>query len=66
MSPNSLIVGKPLGETHIKSKYGVTVMAYRNGPEAWLSADSSTVLTADDTILVAGSIKKAEEFGQLR
>lgn len=66
MSPNSHIVGRALGETHLKSKFGVTVMAYRNGQEAWISADSETVLTADDTILVAGPSKKAEEFGQLR
>jgi trk system potassium uptake protein len=66
MSPNSHIAGKPLGETHLKSKFGVTVMAYRNGSDGWISADSSTVLSADDTILVAGSAKKAEEFGQLR
>ena len=66
MSPNSHIVDKPLGESHLKSKFGVTVMAFRNGPDAWTSADSHTVLSADDTILVAGPIKKAEEFGQLR
>jgi trk system potassium uptake protein len=66
MSPNSLIAGKPLGETHLKTKFGVTVMAYRNGKDGWISADSSTVLTPDDTILVAGSARKAEEFGQLR
>lgn len=66
MSPNSHLVGKPLGESHLKSKFGVTVMAYRNGVDSWISADASTVLTADDTILVAGPAKKAEEFGQLR
>jgi trk system potassium uptake protein len=66
MSPNSLIAGKPLGETHLKTKFGVTVMAYRNGKDGWISADSSTVLTPDDTILVAGSARKAEEFDQLR
>lgn len=66
MSPNSHIAGRPLGETHLKSKFGVTVMAYRTDDESWVSADASTVLSANDTILVAGSAKKAEEFGQLR
>ncbi len=66
MSPNSHLAGRPLGETHLKSKFGVTVMAYRNGTDGWISADASTVLSLDDTILVAGSARKAEEFGQLR
>ena len=66
MSPNSLISDMPLRDTHLKSKYGVTVMAFRVGANAWQNADSDTVLTSDDTILIAGPKKKAEEFGQLR
>ena len=66
MSPNSLLVGKRLGDTHIKAKYGVTVMAYRCGDDAWHNAGTDTVLNGDETILVAGPTKKAEGFGQLR
>lgn len=66
MSPNNHLAGKPLRETHVKAKFGVTVMAFRNGADGWISADADTVLSPDDTILVAGSAKKAEAFGQLR
>lgn len=66
MSPNSLIANRPLGETHLKSKYGITVMAFRKGVNVWQNAESDTVLTTEDTILIAGPKKKAEEFGQLR
>lgn len=66
MSPNSHLAGKPLRDTHVKAKFGVTVMAFRNGADGWISADADTVLSPDDTILVAGSARKAEAFGQLR
>jgi trk system potassium uptake protein TrkA len=66
MSPNSLVVGRPLSETQIKAKYGVTVMAYRCDGSPWKNAEASTVLQADDMMLVAGPTRKAEGFGQLR
>jgi len=66
MSPNSLLIGKPLAETRIRADYGVMVMAYRHGTQAWRNAEAETVLSEGDTILVAGTTAKAEEFGQLR
>lgn len=66
MSPNNLVVGRPLSETQIKAKYGVTVMAYRCAGSPWKNAEASTVLQPDDMMLVAGPTKQAEGFGQLR
>ena len=66
MSPNSLVVGRRLSETQIKATYGVTVMAYRCDGSPWKNAEASTVLQADDMMLVAGPTRKAEGFGQLR
>lgn len=66
MSPNALLIGKRLGDTGIRAKYGVTITAYKRGKSGWTNADFDTVLEADDTILVAGSTAKAESFGQLR
>ncbi len=66
MSPNALLIGKRLGDTGIRAKYGVTITAYKRGTSGWTNADFDTVLEADDTILVAGSTAKAESFGQLR
>lgn len=66
MSPNSTVVGKRLGDTDIRKRYGVTIMAIRCGGQPWVNADADSVITAEDTLLVAGRIKKAEAFGQLR
>ncbi len=65
-SPNASIVGRRLGETGIRQKHGVTVMAVRRDGEPWCNADAETVLREGDTILVAGPTRRAEEFGQLR
>lgn len=66
MSPNSIVIGRRLGDMGIRQKYGVTVMAVRRGREPWCNADSDTVVQVDDTILIAGPTVKAEAFGQLR
>ncbi|MGH3630946.1 MAG: potassium channel family protein [Sciscionella sp.] len=66
MSPNALVVGNRLGDTHIRAEYGVTITAYKRGGSGWRNADLDTVLEVDDTILVAGPTAKAESFGQLR
>jgi trk system potassium uptake protein TrkA len=66
MGPNRVIEGKRLGDTGIRQQYGVTVMAVKRGESGWHNADAETVIEPGDTILVAGPIKKAEAFGQMR
>jgi trk system potassium uptake protein len=66
MPPNSIVEGKRLGDTELRQEYGVTVMAVQRGTKEWCNADADTVIEAGDTILIAGPIKKAEAFGQLR
>lgn len=66
MGPNRIIEGKRLGDTNLRQEYGVTVMAVRQDGTTWCNADAETVIGAGDTILIAGPIKKAEAFGQLR
>ena len=65
-SPNAAVLGRRLGDTRIRQKHGVTVMAVRRGDAPWSNADADTVLQEGDTILVAGPTRRAEEFGQLR
>jgi trk system potassium uptake protein TrkA len=65
-TPNSAVVGKPLGEPRIRSKYGVTVTAYKPAGRAWDYTTADTAIQAGDTILVAGSTRKAEAFSQVR
>lgn len=66
MGPNRVVEGKRLGDTRLRQQYGVTVMAVKRGSSDWCNADADTVITAGDTILIAGPIKKAEAFGQMR
>lgn len=66
MGPNRIVEGKRLGDTNLRQEYGVTVMAVRREGTTWCNADAETVVAAGDTILIAGPIKKAEAFGQLR
>ncbi len=71
MKPPHAVVGMPLSESKLRSKWGVTVMAVkpenpapRRGP-GFTYATPETVLAYGDVILVAGSIEKVEHFGGL-
>lgn len=64
-TPNSAVIGKPLGQAQIRSKYGVTITAYKRAGQAWTYTTAETIIQADDTILVAGATRKAETFSQL-
>lgn len=66
MGPNRIVEGKRLGDTDLRRQYGVTVMAVHRGAAEWRNADADTVIMPGDTMLIAGPIKKAEAFGQLR
>jgi trk system potassium uptake protein TrkA len=66
MSPNSLVRDIPLGDTSIRAKYGVTVLAFKRGTGGWTNTGLDTVLRDGDVILVAGPINRAEAFGQLQ
>lgn len=66
MSPNSAVLGIPLGESGVRAKHGVTVLAVKRGDTGWKNADVDTVVRDGDTLLVSGPTVKAEAFGQLR
>lgn len=62
------IVGKPLRESRLRTKYGVTVVAVKgevHGREARFTyATADTVLMYGDHILVVGSIGDLERFAE--
>lgn len=62
----SVLIGKRLGDTGLRSAYGVTIAAFKRDAESWRNADAETVLDAGDTILVVGPTASAENFAQLR
>jgi trk system potassium uptake protein TrkA len=59
------IVGIPLGNTNIRSKYGVTIVAVKPQHASFTYADRETVLQFGDIIMVAGPEDKVERFSTL-
>jgi trk system potassium uptake protein len=64
-TPHADLHGKSLGETRIRTKYGVTITAIKRPGEQWTYTTADTIVQAGDTILVTGPIRKAERFSQL-
>lgn len=64
------IVGVPLRESRLRSKYGVTVVAVKSEatvpgtPRSFTYATPDTVLTYGDIILVVGTISAVEKFAE--
>jgi Trk K+ transport system NAD-binding subunit len=65
-SAPGVLLGKRLGDTGLRSAYGVTVAAFKKPQGEWKNADQDTVLNEGDTILVVGPTSSAEGFAQLR
>jgi trk system potassium uptake protein len=63
--PPAEIVGKPLGETGIRAKYDVTVVAVHRRGQGFTYATADTVVQPGDMIIVAGRTKVAERFSHL-
>jgi trk system potassium uptake protein TrkA len=61
-TPSRDFVGVPLGESGLRSKFGVTVVAVKSQDEDFTYATADTVLTYDDVIAVVGSTDDIERF----
>ena len=55
-------VGRPLGETGIRAKYGVTIVSMKSPGGVFHHVDQSTVLNAGDLILLAGTPASLDKF----
>jgi trk system potassium uptake protein TrkA len=60
--PPREIVGMPLGESRLRSKYGVTVVAVKGQDGSFTYASRETVLTYDDVILAVGREEDIERL----
>ncbi len=60
--PPKEAVGVPLGETKLRSKYGVTVVSVKTHDEPFTYATADTLLTYGDTIIVSGKVDDIERF----
>lgn len=63
--PPREIVGIPLGESRLRSKYGITVVAVKSPGEQFTYASHDTTLTYDDVILATGRVDDVERLGDL-
>lgn len=55
-------VGRPLGESGIRAKYGVTIVSMKSPGGAFHHVDQATVLNGGDLILLAGTPASLDNF----
>lgn len=65
-TPPKGILGKPMSDTAVRAKFGVTVSAFHRPGVGWSYTGLDTVLQEGDIILIAGRPDKVEAFSQLR
>ncbi|QSB06920.1 potassium channel family protein [Natronoglycomyces albus] len=58
-------VGKTLGETKLRSRYGITVVGIKTSEEEFTYAQPSTMVREGDTLIVAGPTTKTETFASI-
>lgn len=63
--PPKELVGRSLGETKLRSKWGLTVVSVKSPGEPFTYATAETVLAYDDIIILAGKINDLERFSEL-
>ncbi|WP_185066218.1 NAD-binding protein [Pseudonocardia eucalypti] len=55
----------PLGQSQLRSKYGVTVVAIKRPGEQFTYATADTVASRHDLLVIAGARDKVERFAEL-
>ncbi|MFE5258689.1 potassium channel family protein [Streptomyces coelicoflavus] len=60
-----VVTGVPLGQSRIRSMYGVTVVGIKRAGEDFTYATADTVVQADDVIVVTGKTRAVETFADL-
>jgi trk system potassium uptake protein TrkA len=64
-TPPPHVLGAPLGQTRIRSRYGVTVVGIKRAGQDFTYATADTVLEPDDLIIVSGRTGQVERFSEL-
>jgi trk system potassium uptake protein len=63
--PPSSVHGMPLGESRVRSKYGVTIVGVKRAGEDFTHATPETVVRSHDLIIVSGPQDRVERFTDL-
>ncbi|MBY6682270.1 TrkA family potassium uptake protein [Rhodococcus sp. BP-316] len=64
-TPARFLVGHRLGDTAVRTKYKVTVVAVKRPGEGFTYATADTVIEADDMVIVSGQVRDTERFSEL-
>ncbi|MET8867609.1 TrkA family potassium uptake protein [Nonomuraea sp. NPDC004580] len=64
-SPPKEYVGIPLGQSNLRRKYGVTIVAVKPPGEEFTYATAETELSYGDIVLVSGRTEQVERFAEL-
>jgi trk system potassium uptake protein len=64
-TPPQSIFGIPLGESRVRSKYGVTIVGVKRAGQDFTHATPETVVDRDDLIIVSGPETSVERFSEL-
>ncbi|GAU67092.1 putative Ktr system potassium uptake protein KtrA [Streptomyces sp. NBRC 110611] len=60
-----VITGRQLGESQVRSKYGVTVVGIKRAGQDFTYATAETVVVTGDVIIVTGRTRAVEAFAEL-
>jgi trk system potassium uptake protein TrkA len=66
MYPPKPIRGLPLSETHIRNKWGITVVGVKAPGKDFTYATPETVISDHDLIIVSGNSTDIEKFASLQ
>ncbi len=65
-NPPAGLLGLTLGDAHVRSKHGVTVVGVKRTGQAFTYATADSVIQEGDVIIVSGPIREVERFSELR
>lgn len=65
-TPPKSILGMPLGESRVRSKFGVTIVGIKRAGADFTHATPETVVEPGDLIIVSGQQKGVEQFSEQR
>ena len=63
--PPRRIHGIPLGDSHVRSRYGVTIVGVKRTDRDFTHATAETVVEDGDLIIVSGAEEAVEKFSEL-
>ncbi len=57
-------VGRPLGDSQLRTRYGITVVSIKRRGEGFTYATADTIVRPDDLLIVAGKSHDTERFAE--